>query len=125
MRLNEFIQLNFLPLEFVYTYVSYFIATCEEASLWAEGNAADRVDHLVDLFARVQVNLRPVLVPIERFCLEVVVYLIVLVTGTPDEDHLAHVLAISVPCQTAIDFTLFLVADGGVNEMPKADSSVR
>ena len=125
MRLNEFIQLNFLPLEFVYTYVSYFIATCEVAPLWAEGNAADRVDHLVDLFARVQVNLRPVLVPIDRFCLEVVVYLIVLVTGTPDEDHLAHVLAISVPCQTAIDFTLFLVADGRVNEMPKADSSVR
>ena len=109
----------------MYTYVSYFIATCQEASLWAEGNAANRVDHLVDLFARVQVNLRPVLVPIERFCLEVVVYLIVLVTGTPDEDHLAHVLAISVPCQTAVDFTLFLVADGRVNEMPEAYGSVR
>ena len=125
MRLNEFIQLNFLSLEFVYTNVSYFIATGKVASLWAERDAANRVHHLVDLFARVQVNLRPVFVPIERFCLEVVIYLIVLVTGTPDEDHLAHVLAISVPCQTAVDFTLFLVADRRVNEMPKADGSVR
>ena len=124
MRLNEFIQLDFLSLQFVYTNVSYFIATCEEAPLWAEGDAANRVDHLVDLFARVQVNLRPILVPVKRFCLKVVVDLIVLVTGTPDEDHLAHVLAVRVPCQTAVDFTLFLVADGGVNEMPKADGSV-
>ena len=115
MRLNEFVQLDFLPLELVYTNVSYLIATCKVASLWAERDAANRVDHLVDLFARVQVNLRPILVPIERLCLEVVIYLIVLVTGTPDEDHLAHVLAIRVPCQTAVDLTLLLVTNGRID----------
>ena len=40
---------NFLTLEFMDTNVSHLIATRKEATIWAERNAANRIDHLVDL----------------------------------------------------------------------------
>ena len=49
MRFHEFNLFNFLTLEFMDTNVSHLIATREEATIWAKRNAANGIDHLVDL----------------------------------------------------------------------------